>query len=134
MDELGPEVRLLPVDMEASLVADSTGVPISVLECTRWVANRYANPLNMAAVRPIKRGFYVHAEESKRTVVDRRQVSTFAETHSWLDVGLQILCQVGWRPERPRSHVVNVSLALPSDGLAAHFPPWQTPVAEEESR
>ena len=54
---------------------------------------------------------------------ERRASYTFEEPHSWLAVGLQILCGARWRPENTQPHTVNIKKALPPEGLAAHFFP-----------
>ena len=67
---LEPEVNLLRIDISASSVEDSSGVPASVLDPTRWMASKYREAYDMARVRPIESCFNAHAAVLRRTPGD----------------------------------------------------------------
>ena len=124
---LEPVVRILPVDIAESFVADSSGTPASVLDRTRWMASSYQKPYDMTRVKKIESCFHAHAAVLRRTPGDRRGNYLFEDTHSWIDVGLQVLCYVGWRPECSQPQMANIRRLLPPNGLEAHYFPGEYP-------
>ena len=59
--------------------------------------------------------------------MDRRGIYLFEDTLSWLDLGLQVLCRTGWRPECSQPQEVNIARILPPDALRARFFPGEYP-------
>ena len=126
------QVVILPVDLEASFVADSSGVPTSVLENTRWMTNEYLRVPRWETINTIYSSYVTNSAEMRRTTRGRKETYMFEETHSWIDVGLQVLSQIGWRPECSQPQVTNVPKALPPNCLEAHFFPGQYPPRPRE--
>ena len=85
---LEPTVFIMPVDIAASFVGDSSGMPASTLECTRWMASGYRREYDLTRVREIESCFHAHAAALRRTPGEQRNNYLFEGTHSWVDVGL----------------------------------------------
>ena len=120
-------VQILKVDLEASFIMDSSGVPMEVLQRLRWMANHYRIAPNWKGVEIQTSVFCVNAPELRQTSRGRELAYSFRATHSWLDVALQVLFQVGWRPECSQPHTANVKRALPPEATRANFYPGQYP-------
>ena len=100
--DLYPSVRVLEVAPEASFVADSSGVPMSVPRRMRWMTSYHRVAPNLEGVLCPGSLFLETAPELSRTSAARRMVYGYEGTHSWMDVGLQALFRVGWRLECSR--------------------------------
>ena len=123
INTLEPQVKEVAVDLERTFLADFSGVPTSILEGIRWIGYQYQTPPNWTEVQKINSSHFVHAPEFRRAAFRRRQTYEFNQTHSWLDVGLQLLRRSGWSPECSQAHTVNIRKALPPDGMSANFFP-----------
>ena len=66
--------------------------------------------------------YVVHATEVKRSATHRNLMYTFGDTHSWLDVALQVLLMVGWRPECSQAQTRNCRRRIPPVEQLSHFP------------
>ena len=120
------------MDLQSSFVADSSGVPTSVIENARWMSYGYQVAPKDAAVRQIKSDFVANAAELRRTEGGRKETYLFEETHSWLDVGLQVLYRARWSPECFQPQTPNIHRALPPNGLDAYFFPGQMHSVQQE--
>ena len=124
---LNLRAEISSIGLAASFVADASGMPMSVLEKTREMTHEYAVLPNTTEVRLIFVCFLIATAGLRRSERDRRGLFVFEGTHPWLDVGLQSLRQVGWRPECSQPQVVNIARALPPNCLEACFFPGKLP-------
>ena len=86
-----------------------------------WVCNTYTMPPRMRQVADIPITYFAHAPEIRRKAARTKRTFTFAETHSWLEVGLQVLKRAGWWPECSQPHSINIERAVPPDEFVALF-------------
>ena len=61
------------------------------------------------------------APEIRGSAAHKKRTYTFAHTHSWLDVGLQVLTTVGWSPECSAPRTLNVERSVPPSAVGARF-------------
>ena len=54
-------------------------------------------------------------------MAQQRYTYAFIDTFSWLDVGLQVLMSVGWRPAGSQAQTIDVLRSIPPDPFASHF-------------
>ena len=82
-------------------------------ERTKWACSRYEEVPNTEQIPRINSPYTCHAEEINRFTLFNENTYTFANTSSWLDVGLQILPYNRWAPECSRSCKIDPEKVLP---------------------
>ena len=118
---LEPEAQQIPFDIGETFVSDCSGIPVHLLQNTKWMGNFYVKPLNYEHIAAVPSTYVAHAAELKRSAAHRESTYTFAQTYSWLDVALQVLTQGGWRPECSRPQTPNIQRMVPPNEHLAHF-------------
>ena len=109
------DLIVMPIDLRIaeSFTQDISEVPTEKLCTSRWMRNGYPEPWRGGNINNVQSLFCPHAPELKRTVRQRRSAYNFEGTHSWIDVGLQVLNCVGWRPECAQPQMKNIMRAIP---------------------
>ena len=85
------------------------------------MGNFYHTAPDFKAVANINSTYFPHASEIRKSAECKAQVYTFENTHTWTDVGLQVLRRIGWRPERSRPQTLNLQRLTPPREFQAHF-------------
>ena len=93
------------------------GMPIKTpqitWERTKWTYSTYCCQPNLTVLPQIYSSYTCHAEEILRFSLYNEGTYTFANTFSWLDVGLQVLPYNKGAPECSKHNVVNLDKILP---------------------
>ena len=112
---LTPTVSPLKIPSEEEEQTSTVSVPSGLVSRIKWMANRYEQRPTLRGVAAVGGIYFPHAPELRRTVRGYNEFYEFRETHSWIDVGLQVLSHIGWRPECSQAQSGNVLRALPPD-------------------
>ena len=120
---LDSAVWVLSVSLEIFSVSDSHGAPMCVAVRPCRAASYYRVIPSVAGVRCPASRFSANTPEVRRAGDSRGATYAYGGTHSWLDVGLQMLFRAGWRQEWLQTHAANVRRALFPDSLEATFAP-----------
>ena len=101
-------------------IPDTTGMrnmpvttPPFVWERTIWTCTRYEEIPQREHLPRINSSYTCHAEEINKFTLYSEGTYTFANTFSWLDVGLQILLYTKWTPECSRPNKIDLDKILP---------------------
>ena len=91
----------------------------------------YKEPITLNSIMDIPSTYFVHAPEVRRVYRRKKETFTFANTHSWLDVGLQTLKRTGWWPDCSQPQTSHTERMVPPDEFAAHLSIFRTYMATE---
>ena len=118
-------------DLNYAFMYDPTGLPTEVIEKMKWLVYLQNKPADMSRIEDIPSTYFAHAPEIRRIARRKKATYTFTNTHSWLDVGLQVLKKVGWWPECTQPHKRHIERMIPPDEQAAHLQMFRTYSATE---
>ena len=121
VETLEPEVVPLRIGVQEAYLYPPTGLQHELLENMCWMQSTYRKPPAWNEVRRIGGIFFPNAAELRRETREYGGFYSFKDTHSWLDVGLQVLQHVGWRPECSLAQELNVPRSLPPDMIASEL-------------
>ena len=116
---LGPRVVQVEAPTGEAERESVAHVPTGLVENTKWMSCASVQKPRLDVVPSVGGIYFPHAAELRRPVRGFREFYEFRATHSWLDVGLQGLMHVGWRPECSKAQAGNVSRSLPPDEALA---------------
>ena len=85
----------------------------------------------MSRIPDIPSTYFVHAPEIRRVARRKKETYTFANTHSWLDIGLQVLKKAGWQTECSQPHTGHIERMIPPEESKAGLSMFRTYVAVE---
>ena len=102
------ETVVLPYNKERAFMEDPVGIPADLLDRMQWLVNTYINKPQMNNIEDVPSTIFARAPEIRTIAARRKKTYTFSATHSWLDVGLQVLKRSGWWPECSRPHTKNL--------------------------
>ena len=131
IDDQITELQVLRNDLDFAFMYDPTGLPTDAITKTTWLVYQQSKPAKMHQVEEIPSTYFAHAPEIRRIARRKRETYTFANTHSWLDVGLQVLKRAGWWPECSQPHTRHLDRMIPPEESEAHIKTFRTYIATE---
>ena len=111
----------LLVNLYHAILADPSGLPIEALARATWMSNTGSTPATTCGIADIPSAYFLHASEIRRVAARKKRTYTFANTHSWLEVGLQLLKKACWWPECSQPQPPRIERTVPPDEFEARF-------------
>ena len=115
------EVQAMRTDREKGFIEDPAGLPADIIERTEWQSVTYTKIPEMSCILDIPSVYFAHATEIRKIAARKKKAVAFQETHSLLDVGLQVLKKAGWWPGCTRPQDLNITRLVPPDEFEAHL-------------
>ena len=110
MDIRAVQISLPLEDIQAQALTDTDA---SVGSNTAWMRTQCPRSPKRGKSPAVKSIYASHAKEINSSAFLRQGVNTCANTHSWIDVGLQILLCCGWAPECATPNNIGIQKTLP---------------------